>query len=48
MLHFSGESVQSIMGAIAKRLSNMLFSFKFIISVRPIDFGPTDNLKHQS
>jgi hypothetical protein len=31
------------MGAMAKRLSNMLFSKEFILFVGPIDFGPNDS-----
>jgi hypothetical protein len=42
------QSVQSIIGAMAKRCSNMLFSLNFLALVDPIDFGSTDNLKHQN
>jgi hypothetical protein len=47
-LDFYKLSTQSIMGATEMRRSNMLFSFKFIISARPIEFGSTGSLKRQS
>src|SRR5258708_31232503 len=36
LLHFSGESVQSIMGATYSCISNILILFSFYFSVRPI------------
>jgi NAD(P)-dependent dehydrogenase (short-subunit alcohol dehydrogenase family) len=36
MLQFSGESVQSIMGATDSCMSNILILFSFYFSVRPI------------